>query len=145
MSRQEIVKQVADPTALPGAMDWVSVMVQRALKGGPVQITLGRPRRTKDQNRLLWPLLTDLSRQVQWHGETLTPEEWKDMMTAGIKRQRAVPGVDGGFVVLGAHTSRMDKAQFSELIEFIYAFGGDQGVEWTQPDQVDEALAWAKR
>lgn len=94
---------------------------------------LGRPRRTLDQNAKLWPMLTDVSRQVDWHGEKLTPEEWKDVFTAGLKRQKAVPGIDGGFVVLGAHTSTMDKREFIDLIELIAAFGSERDVIWSEP------------
>ena len=37
---------------------------------------------------------------MNWHGQKLTPDEWKDVMTAAPKKQRVVPA-DGGFVVLG--------------------------------------------
>ena len=49
-------------------------------------------------------------------------------MTAGLKRDKIVPGIDGGFVVLGMSTSQMDKRTFSDLIELIYAFGAQHGV-----------------
>lgn len=94
---------------------------------------VGRPRRTSDQNDKLWPMLRDISRQVEWYGNWLTEEEWKDVMTAALKKQRAVPGIDGGFVVLGAHTSKMSKADLSDLIELLYAFGNDHGVKWSEP------------
>jgi hypothetical protein len=73
-------------------------------------------------------MLADLSRQVVWHGQRLTPENWKDMATAALKRQQVVPGIDGGFVVLGSSTKRMTKGEMAELIEFITAFGTQQGV-----------------
>lgn len=84
--------------------------------------------RTLDQNAMLWRLLSDLSSQVDWYGSKLTQHEWKDVMTAGLKRSRIVPGIDGGFVVVGASTSRMAKSMFSELIELIFAFGAQHGV-----------------
>lgn len=84
--------------------------------------------RTLDQNALLWPLLTELSNQVEWYGHKLTKDEWKSVMTAGLKRDKIVPGIDGGFVVLGMSTSKMDKKTFSDLIELIYAFGAQHGV-----------------
>ena len=90
------------------------------------------PTRSLDQNALLWPLLTELSQQVDWYGQKLTPEEWKDALTAGLKKQKVVPGIDGGFVVIGAHTSKMSKAEFSELVELIYCFGAQHGVEWKE-------------
>jgi hypothetical protein len=43
-----------------------------------------------------------------------------------------VPGIDGGFVVLGSSTSRMDKSEMSELLELIGAFGAQQGVEFSE-------------
>lgn len=85
-------------------------------------------RRSNDQNRLLWAALTDVSQQVEWHGQMLEPGEWKDVFTAALKRQKVVPGLEGGFVVLGSSTSRMSKAEFSELCELIFAFGSERGV-----------------
>jgi hypothetical protein len=41
-----------------------------------------------------------------------------------------VPGVDGGFVVLGQSTSKMTKGEMVELIELILAFGAQQGVKF---------------
>ena len=65
------------------------------------------PTRNLDQNSLLWPWLTAISKGVDWYGKKLTNEEWKDVLTASLKRERVVPGINGGFVVLGQHTSKM--------------------------------------
>ena len=86
--------------------------------------------RSLDQNALLWPLLTCISKQVEWYGTKLSQDEWKDIFTAGLKKSKVVPGLDGGFVVLGQRTSVMPKHEFSELIEMIYAFGADKGVSF---------------
>ena len=51
-------------------------------------------------------------------------------MTASLTRQKVVPGIDGGFVVLGQSTSRMSKAEMCELQELIEAFGAQQGVRF---------------
>ena len=91
-------------------------------------VTLAEPTRTLDQNSLLWPLLTDVSKQVDWYGNKLTADEWKDVFSASLKRQKVVPGLDGGFVVCGQSTSRMSKREFSDLVELIYAFGAERGV-----------------
>lgn len=94
-------------------------------------VTLSGPIRNLDQNAKMWACLTDISRQVIWHGTRLNAEEWKDMFTAALKRTKVVPGLDGGFVVLGQHTSKMNKAEFSELIELILAFGTEHEVKWS--------------
>ena len=87
------------------------------------------PRRSLDQNSLLWSLLTDVSAQVEWYGSKLSPEDWKDVFTASLRRARVVPGIDGGtFVPLGMRTSDMSKAEFSDLIELIRAFAAEREV-----------------
>ncbi len=86
------------------------------------------PTRSLDQNAKLWAALTDVSRQVVWHGRKLDPESWKHVFTAALSKQDVVPGIEGGFVVLGKSTSKMTKAEMAELIELITAFGVQQGV-----------------
>lgn len=92
-------------------------------------VTVSEPTRTLEQNALMWPLLEEVSKQVNWHGSRLTPEEWKDVFSAVLHKQKVVPGIDGGFVVCGQRTSKMGKAEFSEMIELIYAFSAQQGVK----------------
>jgi hypothetical protein len=100
--------------------------------GKRLTLVVSPEKRTSDQNRLLWAALGDLSAQVDWYGEKLSPEDWKNVVSASLKKQRAVRGIDGGFVVLGQSTSRMSKAEFSELIELIYAFGAERGVTFKE-------------
>lgn len=101
-------------------------------------VTVSEPTRTLDQNALMWPLLDDLSKQVEWYGHWLTADEWKDVLTAALRKEKVVPGINGGFVVLGQRTSKMGKKEFSELIELIYAFGAQQGVRF----RTDEPQRW---
>ncbi len=90
-----------------------------------------RPEKRSDaQNRRLWAMLTDISQQVDWHGQKLAPEDWKHIFSASLKQQRAVPGLDGGFVVLGQSTSKMTKAEMCDLQELMGAFGAQQGVRF---------------
>lgn len=133
MSRPELEFQLRDNADVGPVMNRVWQAVQKGLGAGPVVITLGRRKRTLDQNRKLWPMLSDVSCQVNWYGEKLSPDDWKHVFSAGLSRQRAVTGIDGGFVVLGQSTSKMTKAQFSDLIELIYSFGAEQGVQWSEP------------
>lgn len=94
-----------------------------------------RPEKRSDaQNRRLWAMLADISAQVDWYGNKLSDEEWKDVFTAALKRQKVVPGLDGGFVVCGQRTSRMTKAEMAELHELMEAFGAQQGVKFRAPE-----------
>lgn len=88
--------------------------------------------RSIEQNSLLWALLTDVSRQVEWYGRKLSPENWKHIFSAALSKQDVVPNLDNnGFVVLGQSTSKMSKREFSDLVELINSFGAQHGVVWS--------------
>lgn len=101
-------------------------------------------RRTAEQNNLMWSYLTDLANQVQWPVDGklqhLSPNDWKEITTAGLrKEQRIAQGIDGGFVMLGTRTSRLTISEMSELIEFIQWFGNTRmpRVKWTVDTSVE--------
>jgi len=98
------------------------------IAGHRLQVTVRKEKRSNEQNRLMWAALTDIANQVDWYGEKLTADDWKTMLTASLRKQKTVPGVDGGFVVLGLSTSKMTKEEMSELLELALAFGADKGV-----------------
>lgn len=115
-------------------LQWAFSAIQKGLESGPVVITFGREARTADQNKKLWPMLNDISKQVTWYGKQYDSEGWKDIITGSFKNCEFVPNIDGnGFVVTGLSTSRMRKDEFIDLIEFIYAFGASQKVVWSEP------------
>ena len=104
--------------------------VSEAADGMVVEIK--EPTRNTSQNAKLWAMLSEVSQQVDWYGRKLTPENWKHVFTASLSKQDVVPGIDGGFVVLGKATSSMSKREFAELIELIYAFGAERGVQFSE-------------
>lgn len=101
-----------------------------------VSISSG-PTRSSLQNSLMWALLGDVSRQVKWQVDNnyiyMTPDDWKDVLTAGLKKHaKLAQGIDGGVVMLGCRTSKMSTKELAELIEFIYWFGSENSVKWTE-------------
>lgn len=87
-------------------------------------------KRSTEQNKRLWAMLGDISAQVDWYGQKLAPEDWKHVFSSAMKKQRAVPGIDGGFVVLGQSTSKMSKAEMSEMQTLMEAFGAERDVKF---------------
>ncbi len=116
-----------------------------ALDEGMAGELIWKPRkrtRSLQANACMWAHLTDISRQVDWYGHRLTAEEWKEVLSASLRAQRVVPGVDAGsFVVLGVRTSRMSIKEMGEMIELIQAFGAERGVRFTAPAWQQE---WAR-
>lgn len=96
-----------------------------------------------EQRNKLWAMLGDLSNQVEWpvngRMQRISKEDWKDLLTSGLEQnQRIAQGIEGGFVVLGARTSKMGKKRMTALIEMIQFFGDSRGVQWTDPKRAFE-------
>ena len=97
-------------------------------------VQISEPTRNLDQNAAMWPILEAFSRQLQWpvNGALcwLTPDEWKDILTAAFRQEQArvTPGLNGGMVFLGMRTSKMGKKVFSEFLEFLHATAIDRDV-----------------
>lgn len=96
-------------------------------------ITVQPPTRSLQANARMWALLTDVAEQVVWHSRKLSPEQWKHIFSAALKKQDVVPNIDGtGFVVLGQSTSQMSVAEMSDLMALIEAFGASHNVTFNQ-------------
>lgn len=132
-------------TAILDAATWAKPWL---VAGHKLHLEVRKETRSTASNRIMWSILTDIAAQVEWFvdGKTskLKPEDWKHILSAGLKKhQRIAAGIDGGFVILGQRTSEMTQAEMSDLIELAYAFGADKGVQWSRtslgrdvPDEV---------
>lgn len=92
------------------------------------------PRRTLDQNSLMWVLLTELAEQLRWHEQKYTPDDWKDYMMHALRKARWMPDEDGGMVPIGMRTSDLAVSEMGDLIEIIRAFGARHGVVFHDPN-----------
>jgi hypothetical protein len=97
--------------------------------------------RSLPQNARLHAMCTDVANQIPWAGKKRSVEAWKDIFTAALlsadHELDVVPGINGGFVLLGLHTSSLKKAQMGELMDLIEAWGAQNGVEFSEPEPAD--------
>lgn len=101
------------------------VIWARNVEPGTV-VTFRKKSRSTEQSAKMWAMLHEVAEQVEWYGQKIDAEDWKDMFTASLRHARVVPGIDKGtFVPLGMHTSTMTIEEMTNLIELIYAFGAD--------------------
>lgn len=97
-------------------------------------VVISEPARNLDQNAAMWPILEAFCQQLEWpvNGRmvTMTSDEWKDVLTAAFRQERArlAMGLDGGVVMLGMRTSKMGKREFSDWLEFLHATAASRGV-----------------
>lgn len=121
MSRATLILYGTDVRAR--AADWA----MRAPPG--TRVDFKGPKRTLPQNALMWCRLTEISRQVVWYGQKLSPDDWKDIFSASLRRARVVPGLDAGsFVPLGMRTSDMTKEEMGNLLDLMDAFAAERGL-----------------
>lgn len=93
-----------------------------------VEVIFRERTRTLDQNDALWARLKDISDQLDWHGQKLTKEEWKDYFMHALKRAKWVPAEWGGMIPIGMSTSALRVSDMRDLIELINEFAARHGV-----------------
>jgi hypothetical protein len=73
---------------------------------------------------------------MEWAGKKRDPDVWKRLLTAAWCRAHGenieiLPALDGnGFDIVYRKTSRLTKAECADLIEYIYAWGTQNGVKF---------------
>lgn len=115
-------------------------------------VTLSAPKKSRDQEAKYHAMFSDIAKHVQFMGQWISGDDWKrllvdafarDMQAAGTPlRQggRVVPSLDGtGVVQLGIQTRKFLKKEASDFIEFLYAWGADEGVHWSDSWGVEVA------
>lgn len=96
-------------------------------------VTIGPESRTAAQNRLLHPLLTDISEQALWMGKERSMLQWKTLMVSGHavatgNQVEMTVGLEGEVVNLRESTAAMGKKRFASLVEYVLAWGAMNGV-----------------
>ncbi len=102
------------------------------------RVTFQEAKRTTDQNARMWAMLTEVARQVKWHGQKLSPDDWKVVFLSALKAElRMVRNLDGtGFVQLGRSSSSLSVGEMADLMDLIAAFGAREGVTFAEPERV---------
>lgn len=91
--------------------------------------------RTIDQNSRMWAMLTDVATQAEHNGRRYTPDQWKVIFMHACGREvQFIPSLDGStFIPWGQSSSDLSKAEMSELIEFMFAWGAEHGITFHEP------------
>lgn len=97
---------------------------------------LGAETRRDAQNRKLWPMLADIQRQVPGMATFSADDIKLRFLNALGAELRFLPALEGeGMFPVGLKSSTLTVAQFSALVELIYAFGARHDVRWSEPHQ----------
>ena len=114
--------------------------VKDALAAGK-QLTLEikAANKSREQEKLYHALIEEIANQAQHLGAKWDAEDWKRLLLnefakqANLPQSRIVPSLDGsGIVQLGLQSRKLTKEQANEFVEFLYAWGAENGVTFEQ-------------
>jgi hypothetical protein len=104
------------------------------------------PTKSRDQEAKYHAMISDIAKQVDLLGQKWGTDDMKrllvdqfarDMASAGTPLRntgKVVPSIDGsGIVQLGVQTRKFLKAEAIAFIEWLYAFGAESCVHWSEP------------
>lgn len=114
--------------------DYQRLMAHHLIDKAPANavVKIAPETRTNDQNAKMWAMLSDISR-AKPDGRRHTPEVWKCLMMHACGHEVAFEtGLDDRPFPIGFHSSKLTKAQMSDLIEFIAAYGAQHNVKWSE-------------
>lgn len=126
---------------------------RRAMRGCEIAppgwvVRVSPPNKSRDQEAKYHAQIGDIAAQVLLHGQRFDAEMWKRMLVDAFHYDtkddpelaedwrrmgdvRFAPALNHpGVVVLGFQTRDFPKRLASAFIEWLYAFGAENGVEW---------------
>lgn len=88
------------------------------------------PKRSLPQNDRMWAMLTDIAEQKEHAGRKYKPDQWKVLFMHACGREvQFIPALDNGtFIPWGQSSSDLSKQEMTDLIEFMLAWGAENGV-----------------
>lgn len=108
-------------------------LIQRAPEGYVASIA--EPTRTVAQSDKMWAMLTDISVAMPL-GRRHTPDDWKAIAMNACSWECAfLEGLDGRPFPIGFRSSKLSKSQMSTLLDWLQAFGDENGVRWTEEEK----------
>ena len=111
-------------------------------------VQISEPKRKDVQNAKIHAMIGDIAKQCMFIGQKMDADDWKRLlvdMFAKVMRDlgtplhhdgRVIPSLDFERVVqLGIQTRDFYVKEAAEFIEYLYAFGADNLVIWSEPVQ----------
>ena len=114
-------------------------------------VRISEPNRSRDQNDKFHAQIDDIAKQYEFCGRKWEPEDMKRLLIDQFKRDtindpefaqawkdmgivEMAPSLDGsGVVMLGVQSRKFPKKLASGFVEYLYAFGAEAGVRWSEP------------
>lgn len=136
MSRAQII--INGSADREKAVAWIG----KALPGSRIEFK--GPARNLDQNARFWAMLSDVAVQHVINGRKYKADDFKLMfMTAYAEETgleiRYLPAIHrAGMIPSGRSSSDLSVKEMSDLIEWIFAWGAENAIIWSDPKEKQE-------
>lgn len=108
------------------------MLIEKAPAGYVAEVR--EPKRTLEQNDRMWAMLTDISVAMPLDRRH-TPDDWKAIAMNACSWECAfLEGLDGRPFPVGFRSSKLTKSQMGTLLDWLQAFGDEQGVRWSHQE-----------
>lgn len=116
------------------------------------EVRIGEPKKRRQQEEKYHAMIGDIAGQCRFLGRERKHDDWKRLLIDAfvrVMRENAkaegkkdpfpgfgevLPSLDGvGIVQLGVQSRGFSIDNASQFIEYLYAFGAEQGVKWSEP------------
>lgn len=152
----QLSRKIEADNQVPFVLQWAEQTIKRALAGGPVQITLGRVSKSRDQEARYHAMIHDIHQQC-FRG--YSAEGVKAVLVNQFALEREEQGEPLAHpgekvwdwktkepVYVRPSTKKFRKKEASDFIEFLYSVGSEYNVQWSEKaltvyDEMMEARA----
>ena len=114
-------------------------------------VTISEPTKKRIQEEKYHAMIGDIAKQSLFMGQKCDVDDWKRLLVdafAKVMRDagtplhhdgRVVPSLDFERVVqLGIQTKDFYVKEAADFIEYLYSYGADKGVVWTEPKEAKD-------
>lgn len=114
-------------------------------------VTFQEPAKAREQEEKYHAMIGDIAKKCKFMDRKWGREEWKRLLIDAFGRIKAaegkplkgwgtvMPSLDGsGFVQLGVQSRHFRKAEASEFVEYLYSYGAENDVVWSEPDRPED-------
>lgn len=132
--------ELRTPEQATSLMQTIWPKVKEAIKSGKhLSLEIKSIKRSNEQNEKYHAMIGDIAEQASHLGSKWDSESWKRFLLwqfakdTNTNQGQIVPSLDGtGIIQLGFQTRNFTKEQASEFVEWLHAWGAENGITFTE-------------
>lgn len=132
--------ELRTPEQATSLMQTIWPKVKEAIKSGKhLSLEIKAVNKSREQEEKYHAMIGDISKQASHLGSKWDSESWKRFLLwqfakdTNTNQGQIVPSLDGtGIVQLGLQSRSFTKEQASEFVEWLHAWGAENGITFTE-------------